>query len=111
MSKFAFPVFVLSILFFVNSCDNTIMNEVNVIEIDSDWEFAQEGKDNWLPAIVPGSVHSDLLANEKIEDPFYRLNEHSLQWIDKEDWIYRTTFKVENNVLNKNNIELYFISI
>ncbi len=31
----------------------------------------------WLPATVPGDVHLDLLANKKIDDPFYRDNEPS----------------------------------
>ena len=33
---------------------------------------------------------TDLLANGKIEDPFYRSgNEHKLQWIDKVNWEYK----------------------
>ena len=43
---------------------------------------------NWYPATVPGVVHTDLLQNKIIEDPFFRLNERGLQWIDKEDWVY-----------------------
>src|ERR1700730_14362746 len=31
--------------------------------------------DVWMPATVPGCVHTDLLANKKIEDPFYAQNE------------------------------------
>jgi beta-mannosidase len=29
-----------------------------------------------------------------IEDPFYRDNEEKLQWIEKEDWEFQTTFDV-----------------
>ena len=57
---------------------------------------------------MPGTVHTDLLANGKIEDPFYRLNEHDLQWIDKVDWEYKTTFSVENELLGKDVVELDF---
>ena len=46
----------------------------------------------WLPATVPGCVHTDLLAAGKIGDPFYRLNEKDQQWIENESWEYRTTF-------------------
>ena len=53
-------------------------------------------------------MHTDLLENEKIEDPFYRLNEHDLQWIDKVDWEYKTTFNVDNEMLQKDVIELDF---
>ena len=44
-------------------------------ELSSGWEFSQRDSEVWLPATVPGTVHTDLLANGKIEDPFYRMNE------------------------------------
>ncbi len=37
-----------------------------------------------MPATVPGSVQTDLLANKAIGDPFYRLNEKDQQWIMRE---------------------------
>lgn len=72
------------------------------------WMFSQVGKNEWLPATVPGTVHTDLLANKKIENPFYRLNEHDLQWIDKVDWEYKTTFAVDKPLLKRDKIELDF---
>ena len=27
--------------------------------------------------------------NGIIEDPYYRLNESKVQWVDKEDWVYK----------------------
>ena len=38
-----------------------------------------------MPAEVPGVVHLDLLNNNVIEDPFYRMNESKVQWIGKEN--------------------------
>jgi len=57
---------------------------------------------------VPGCVHTDLLANKLIEDPFYRDNEKKQQWIDKKDWEYRTTFPVTAQTLAHENVELLF---
>src|SRR5690606_15180481 len=68
-------------------------------EINEGWEFSKAGEGDWLPASVPGTVHTDLLENDRIEDPYYRLNENKVQWIDKSDWEYRTTFKVEKSML------------
>ena len=51
-------------------------------EVSSGWQFRQKDSGDWLPATVPGTVHTDLLANGRIEDPFYRMNELGLQWID-----------------------------
>jgi len=36
------------------------------------------------------------------------MNEHDLQWIDKVDWEYKTTFLVEKTILKKDKIELDF---
>jgi beta-mannosidase len=64
--------------------------------------------DGWLPATVPGCVHTDLLANHKIADPFYATNEKDQQWIDKLDWEYLTTFSVDEGLLSRERIELDF---
>jgi beta-mannosidase len=48
----------------------------------------------WLPARVPGHVHLDLHHNHVIADPLRGLHELGSQWIDEEDWIYRTTFEL-----------------
>lgn len=77
-------------------------------ELNSGWKFKQARLNNWYPATVPGVVHTDLMDNEIIEDPFFRLNERGVQWVDKEDWIYETTFDMEPGMVNKNNIRLYF---
>lgn len=77
-------------------------------ELNESWKFRQARLTNWYPASVPGVVHTDLLANQIIEDPFFRLNERGLQWIDKEDWIYETTFILSPEILAKSNIRLDF---
>ncbi|MBW6489669.1 MAG: glycoside hydrolase family 2 protein [Lentimicrobium sp.] len=72
------------------------------------WQFRQAGTLNWLPATVPGTVHSDLLAAGKIEDPFYRLNEIDLQWIDKVNWDYRTVLNISQDDLSHEKVSLVF---
>ena len=64
------------------------------ISVHSGWQFREAGKDKWYPASVPGCVHTDLLNNKLIEDPFYRDNEKKLQWIGKTDWEYQTSFNI-----------------
>jgi len=77
-------------------------------EISGNWTFRQADKEEWLPAKVPGCVHTDLLANGKIEDPFYRLNEHKLQWIDKVNWEYKTSFNIDPDAIQRDRIALDF---
>lgn len=77
-------------------------------ELNEGWQLRQGRLKNWYPATVPGTVHTDLMKNGKIEDPFFRLNEREMQWIDKEDWIYRTTFTLPTDMKNKEHIDLFF---
>ncbi len=78
------------------------------IGLESGWHFREVGKEDWHPATVPGCVHTDLLNDKLIEDPFYRDNEQKLQWIGKTDWEYQTTFSVTPALLNHNHLELVF---
>src|ERR1043165_7236206 len=76
--------------------------------LDIGWTFREADKSEWYPATVPGCVHTDLLANKMIDDPFYRDNEKRLQWIGKTDWEYRTTFNVSPATLKRQNVEIVF---
>ena len=102
---FLFQFFIL----FVFSCSNH--STEYTLELDSKWEFQSEKGEPFMPASVPGTVHLDLLENGKIDDPFFRLNEHELQWIDKLDWNYRTTFNINDSQFNYDNIELDFLGL
>jgi beta-mannosidase len=78
------------------------------ISVNTGWQFREAGKDKWYPARVPGCVHTDLLNNKLIDDPFYRDNEKNLQWIGKTDWEYRTTFNLTADMLARTHLELVF---
>src|SRR5687768_13474383 len=78
------------------------------IFVHTGWQFREAGKDGWHPATVPGCVHTDLLNNKLIEDPFYRDNEKKLQWIGKTDWEYQTTFTISPEIFARDNIDLVF---
>ncbi len=64
------------------------------------WEFRQVDTQEWLPANVPGGVHTDLLALGRIPDPFVGDNEKRVQWVAEADWEYRYQFKVEPDLLD-----------
>jgi len=95
-------------LLIIWSCNEQNPNLMIQKEINEGWTFSQAGKNDWKPATVPGTVHTDLMENDVIEDPFYRLNEHDVQWIDKEDWEYKTTFIADDEILTKDRIQLDF---
>ena len=54
----------------------------------TDWQFEYNGE--WYPATVPGFIHTDLMANGIIPDPYYGSIEDSVQWVGDSTWIYRT---------------------
>ena len=82
--------------------------ELQIISLTNGWEMRQADTEKWIPAVVPGCVHSDLLRNKLIPEPYYRTNEKGLQWIDKKDWEYNTVFKVNADEFNNSNLELVF---
>ena len=78
------------------------------VKLHQDWEFSQVGKGEWLPATVPGTVHQDLLNHDKLLNPFYGMNEEKVQWVENEDWVYRTSFQVTEEQLNRDAAVLCF---
>lgn len=87
------------------------------IDLNGIWQFKAINKHRtlpatkrdatrWMTAVVPGTVHTDLMANNKIADPFYRMNELDVQWVDSQQWLYRREFEVTEDVLKEDTIEL-----
>lgn len=90
---------------------------ISSINLNGVWQFRAVSKyeplpsrfrsvTRWMNAKVPGTVHTDLLANRKIPDPFYRLNESAVQWIESQQWQYRREFQVPRHLLKKHKLEL-----
>ena len=97
---------IIFILASFSSCNkNDSASEINLTD---NWMFRSVDNQQWNSATVPGTIHIDLMRLGIIDDPFYRLNEHDVQWIDKKDWIYRTSFELTEDVLNKQNSYLEF---
>jgi beta-mannosidase len=98
-----FFILVVSLLAAIRSAAQPISKEIN-----SDWKFHKVGNTDWHKAVVPGCIHTDLINNKIIPDPFYRDNESKLQWIDKYSWEYKTEIDVDNKMISRQNIELDF---
>ncbi|MEN5204174.1 glycoside hydrolase family 2 protein [Stenotrophomonas sp. TWI700] len=62
----------------------------------------------WRTAQVPGAVHTDLLAQGQIPDPYVGAPEADLQWIGLADWEYRAQFDVDAATLARAHAELAF---
>lgn len=72
-----------------------------VCTLHTNWTFCQVGDTLWSDAKVPGTVHQDLLNHNRIPNPFYGMNEEAVQWVENEDWMYRTSFVVDEHQLSR----------
>ena len=95
-------------LYLLFSCNKPENNEQAVKLLSADWHFKKLNDTLWYSAKVPGTVHTDLFDNNLIPNPFYADNEKKLQWIENEDWEYKTSFTADENLLLNKHIELVF---
>ena len=86
--------------------------------LDAGWQFRiapgdahakdHSGAAHWLPATVPGSAQTDLMALKLIPDPYWRDDEAKVQWVGLSNWQYRKTFNVDAATLARTHVELVF---
>lgn len=81
---------------------------VQVRTLHNGWKVRNASSEIWHEAQVPGNLHIDLIRAHVIDDPFYRLNERSVQWIDKENWMYETYVTPTEAELSAENQEIVF---
>lgn len=79
---------------------------VQRLDLGGDWRVTQAERKLDLPAHVPGSVHTDLLAAHAIPDPFYRFNEKEVEWVGEVPWTYARSFDVPSSLLAKRHLVL-----
>lgn len=103
-----YQILLVSFLSMVASFSQSKKENISMRTIAENWTFKEVNGTYAGKATIPGTIHTDLLFNKLIEDPFYRVNEKKLQWIDKNDWEYATTFNISNEELNKSNVVLDF---
>ncbi|NQX84455.1 MAG: glycoside hydrolase family 2 protein [Flavobacteriaceae bacterium] len=97
-------IFIAAIL---TSCQTESQTPI-IYQIHDNWKFKSTKEIRWHSASVPGDVHSDLLHHNLIKNPFIGENEHDLQWISETDWEYKTTFSLDQYILDKKHIDLNF---
>lgn len=66
------------------------------------------GEQEWLPASVPGSVYGDLLANGRMEDPFWKDNEDKALSLMEYDYEYVTQFDCPEEIRESDRALLHF---
>ena len=80
MRKSLYLLIVASLL--LASCTSHVPTSIEL----TGWQFDYGGKE--YPATVPGFIHTDLVANGIIPDPYYGTNEDSVRWVAECKWTY-----------------------
>lgn len=62
----------------------------------------------WLPAKVPGDVHSTLIEQHILEHPFFAQNDQKARWVEQKVWWYRTEFTWDDEVGQDERVLLTF---
>lgn len=78
------------------------------VNLSDNWQFSQARKEEWRKAVVPGTVHQDLINHDLLPNPFWGLNEEKIQWVETVDWEYKTTFNLTAKELSFDGAELFF---
>lgn len=85
-----------------------VAGQGKIISVHDGWTFRQAGSGEWHAATVPGEVHTDLLRNGLIPDPYRNFNADSVQWIERADWEYRCSFHADAGLFRNDHVDLVF---
>ena len=70
------------------------------------WALFEAGERTPIPASIPGSTYTNLLAAELIPDPFYGENNDKVQWVAEKTWFLERDFTLPDDLYDKQHVEL-----
>ena len=94
------------ILLLILASPDLSSQDMKKIDLGGKWKFRRAGTNKWMDAKVPGCVHTDLMRDNLIPDPFLRDNEKSIQWISDYGWEYEKTFLISDTIFRSTHLEL-----
>jgi len=77
-----------------------------MIKIDLSGKWLLSGKKVSCPITIPGDVHTSLIKNNIIKDPFYGFNEKETLWVGQSDWTIKRDFEYKKIKGTKAILEL-----
>lgn len=76
-------------------------------KLDNNWKIGYKNCRS-APAKVPGDITADLYRAGVIKEPYFGMNHQELGWIIETNFVYQTTFDVEEQIYNQDEIFLIF---
>ena len=105
MKKQSF-IYVLLVLCVLSACTSKHYSSQS---LNQGWNLTTDTLSINLQVNLPSEAHADLYAAGLIPHPYGEGDEEQqLQWISQHIWDYSLTFDVENDVFQKDNIDLIF---
>jgi beta-mannosidase len=77
-----------------------------LVNLNGKWKMKMTDENEWIDALVPGSVYADLLSDGLIEDPFYRDNEYKALALSSNDYEYERFFTIKSDDLKHDRVIL-----
>ena len=75
--------------------------------LKENWQMRRAGDKAARPAVVPGTVYTDLLRNGEMENPFWKDNEIRALPLMEEDYEYETVFDAEAELFSQDKVLLH----
>ncbi len=80
-------------------------------QIELNWKFKHPIKNSYIELGKSGSVQQALIESGELPDPFYGLNEEKFSWIEDHQWIFESTFNINDINSSSKFIEIEFPGI
>lgn len=77
-----------------------------VLSLEGEWKLSPNNPKKVLKAKLPGDVHSALIKQGVIPDPYVGKNEELVQWVGEQDWVYSREFDVSPEMLEYDSVYL-----
>lgn len=81
---------------------------MNILDLGGEWSMRTCGEAEWIGANVPGSMYLDLLNAGRMEDPFFRENDHQAVRLSEYDYEYEKRFVLSGEFLEHERLILRF---
>ena len=70
------------------------------ISLNDNWQLTQLAGQESYPFSIPGDVHSTLAGNGVIDNPYYRSNELTVDWVNQTQWVIARQFHVDTDSIH-----------
>jgi beta-mannosidase len=87
------------------------MQSVQKIELNEGWKIKNPVRKIEMQTIIPSSVFEELIKEKIIPDPFYGLEELTVNWVYESEWEYECEFDISTQFLAHPDILLRFYGL